>query len=49
MWNLVLSHLVKLMVSVQDRCTVCTKHNIGYEIILKDLMELLGDDAQVDP
>jgi hypothetical protein len=34
MWNLVLMHLVKVLVSVQDRCMVCTKHNIGSEIIL---------------
>jgi hypothetical protein len=29
-----LIHLVKVLVSVHDRCTVCTKHNIGSEIIL---------------
>jgi hypothetical protein len=49
MWNLVLSHLVKLLVSAQDRCTVCAKRNMGLEIILEDMMKLLGDDAQVDP
>jgi hypothetical protein len=40
---------VKLLVSAQDRCTVCAKRNMGLEIILEDMMKLLGDDAQVDP
>jgi hypothetical protein len=31
----------------QDRCTVCTEHTIGIEIILDASMELLGDEAQV--
>ena len=30
-WNLVLVHLETALVSVQDRCTVCTKHAIGSE------------------
>jgi hypothetical protein len=34
MWNLILLHLETLLVSVQDRCTVCTKRNIGSEIVL---------------
>jgi hypothetical protein len=34
MWNLVLIHLVKVLVSAQDRSMVCAKHNIGSEIIL---------------
>jgi len=34
MWNLVLVHLETVLVSVQDRCTVCTKCTIGSEIIL---------------
>jgi hypothetical protein len=34
MWNLVLVHLEIVLVSVQDRCTVCAKHTIGLEIIL---------------
>ena len=33
--------------SVQDRCMVCAKHTIGSETILDALMELLGDEAQV--
>jgi hypothetical protein len=37
LWNLVLIYLVKVLVSVQDRCMVCAKHNIGFEIILDAL------------
>jgi hypothetical protein len=34
MWNLILVHLETVLVSVQDRCTVCAKHTTGSEIIL---------------
>jgi hypothetical protein len=34
MWNLILVHLEIVLVSVQDKCTVCIKHTIGSEIIL---------------
>jgi hypothetical protein len=34
MWNLVLVHLETKLASVQDRCKVCLKCNIGSEIIL---------------
>jgi hypothetical protein len=34
MWNLVLVHLEIVLISTQDRCTVCTEHTIGSEIIL---------------
>ena len=34
MWNLVSVRLEKVLVSVQDRCTVCAKCTIGSEIIL---------------
>jgi hypothetical protein len=37
MWNLVLVHLETALVLVQDRCTVCTEHNIGIEIVLDAL------------
>jgi hypothetical protein len=37
MWNLVLVHLEIVLVSVQDRCTVCAKHTVGSEIILRAL------------
>jgi hypothetical protein len=33
-WNLVSVRLEIVLVSVQDRCTVCTKRTIGLEIIL---------------
>jgi hypothetical protein len=34
MWNLVLVRLVTVLMSVQYRCTVCTKYTICSEIIL---------------
>jgi hypothetical protein len=37
MWNLVLVRLETMLLSVQDRCTVCTKHIMGIEIILDTL------------
>ena len=37
-----------VLVSVQDRCTVCAKHTIGLEIILTHSMILQGDEAQVE-
>ena len=46
MSNLVLIHLDMVLVSVQDRCTVCAKHTIGSETVL-DRMGLLGDEAHV--
>jgi hypothetical protein len=33
-WNLVLIRLETVLMSVQDRCTVCVKHTIGLGIIL---------------
>jgi hypothetical protein len=33
---------------VQDRCTVCTEHTIGIEIVLDALDGLVGDEAQVE-
>jgi hypothetical protein len=29
MWNLILFRVETVLVSVQDRCTVCAKHTIG--------------------
>ena len=40
--------LEMVLVSVQDRCMVCTKRTIGLEIILDAPMVLLGDEAQVE-
>ena len=34
LWNLVSVHLETVLVSVQDRCTVCAEHTIGSEIVL---------------
>ena len=48
MWNLFSVHLETMLVSVQDRCTVCAEHTIGSEIVLDDLMELLGDVGHVE-
>ena len=48
MWSLVLVWLEAVVVSVQDRCTVCAKRTIGSEIFWTHLMVLLGDEAQVD-
>jgi hypothetical protein len=57
-WKLVLVHLETVLVSAQDRCTVCSECTIGLEIIFflntawksfwMHLMELLGDVGQVD-
>jgi hypothetical protein len=34
MWNLILVHLEIMLVSLQDRCTLCAKHTVGSEIVL---------------
>ena len=47
MSNHVSVHLEVVLLSVQDRCTVCAKRTIGLETILDALMVLLGDEAQV--
>ena len=48
LWNLVLDRLEIVLVSVEDRCTVCAKRTRGSEIVLDALMVLLGDKAQVE-
>ena len=48
LWNLVLDCLEIVLVSVQDRCTVCTKHTIGLDIAFNAPMVILGDEAQVE-
>ena len=48
MSNHVLVRLEMVLVSVQDRCMVCTKRTIGPETVLDALMVLLGDKAQVE-
>jgi hypothetical protein len=37
MWNLVSICFEIVLVSVQDRCMVCTEHTIGIEIVLDAL------------
>jgi hypothetical protein len=48
MWNLVSVRLETVLVSVQDRCTICTKRSIGSEIVLDTTMVLQGNEAQVE-
>ena len=48
LWNLVSDHLERVLVSVQDRCTVCTKRTIGSDITFNAPMVILGDEAQVE-
>ena len=48
LWNLVSDRLEIVLVSVEDRCTVCTKRCIGSDIIFNAPMLLLGDEAQVE-
>ena len=48
MSNDVSVRLEMVLVSVQDRCMVCTKRTIGPEIILDAPMVLIGDEAQVE-
>jgi len=47
MLNHVSVRLEMVLVSVQDRCMVCTKRTIGSETILDAPMVLLGDEAEV--
>jgi hypothetical protein len=47
-WKLLLVHLEIVLLSAQDRCTVCTERTIGSEIILTHPMVLLGDMGQVE-
>jgi hypothetical protein len=45
MWNLASFCLETVLVSVQDRCMVCTRRSMGIEVILD---APLGDEAQVE-
>ena len=47
MLNHVSVRLGMVLVLVQDRCMVCTKHTIGPETVLDAPMVLLCDEAQV--
>ena len=48
LWNLVSDRLEIVLVSVEDRCTVCAKRTIGSAIVCNAPMVLLGDEAQVE-
>ena len=48
LWKLVSVRLEIVLVSVQDRCTVCAKRTIGLDIVFNAPMVLLGDEAQVE-
>ena len=48
MWNLVSLRLEAVLVSVQDRCTVCAKRTIGSEMFWTHPMVPLGDKAEVE-
>jgi len=48
MWNVDSVCLEAVLVSVQDRCTVCAKRTIGSETFWTHPMVLLGDEAQVE-
>jgi hypothetical protein len=47
LWNIVSVHLEIVLVSEQDRCTVCTKRTMGSEIVLDTPDGTPRDEAQV--
>jgi hypothetical protein len=48
MSNLVSVRLEMVLVSVQDRCTVCAKRTQAQKLFWMHPMVLLGDEAQVE-
>ena len=48
LWKLVSVRLETVLVSVQDRCTVCAKRTIGLDIDFNAPIVLLSDEAQVE-
>ena len=54
MWNLFFVRLEIVLVSVQDRCTLCSKHTRGSKIVLDDEAQVearfgpFGDSANLD-
>ena len=48
MWSLISVRLETVLVSVEDRCTVCAKRCIGSDIVFNAPMLLLGYEAQVE-
>ena len=47
-WKLVSVHFDVVLISTQDRCTVCAERTIGSEISLVHLMVFLGDVGEVE-
>ena len=47
-WKLVLIYLEIVLITTQDRCTVCAERTIGSKIVLDARMELLGDTGHVE-
>ena len=48
LWKLVLVRLEIVLVSVQDRGTVCAKRTIGLDSVINAPMVLLGDEGKVE-
>ena len=48
LWNLVSVRLATVLVSLQDRCTVCAKRPIGFVIVLDAPDELLANMGHVE-
>jgi hypothetical protein len=48
MANLVSVRLETVLVSMQDRCMVCTKRTIGFEIVLDEADGTAGDVAHAE-
>ena len=48
LWEIVSFRLEIVLVSVQDRCTVCAKRTIGLDIVFNAPIVLLGDEAQLE-
>ena len=48
LWNLVSNRLEIVLVSMEERCTVCAKHTIGSDIVFNVPMVLLGEEAQLE-
>ena len=48
LWKLFSVRLEIVLVSVQDRCTICANRTIGLDGVMNAPMVLLGDEAQVE-
>ena len=48
LWKLVSVRLEIVLVSVQDRCTVCAKRTIGLDSVINAPMVILDDKGQVE-